>query len=68
MIMVSTDQQGANRPVGTDEKNRTQVDVAEVVPVPRWQARAWEWLDVAGRRAGLPGLVIGLAALALSVA
>lgn len=52
------------------------VDDAATVPaspVPAvdrdsWKADLWNWLERAGRRAGLPSLVIGLVALGLSAA
>jgi hypothetical protein len=41
---------------------------AEVMPSLAWKDRAWAWLEIVGRRVGLPSLVIALVSLCLSSA
>jgi len=45
-------------------------DVAapDLAAAPDWKARLWDWLEVGGKRAGIPALIISLAALYFVIA
>jgi hypothetical protein len=59
--MVSTDQAEVSAPVSSESP-------AAIVAASDSKSTLWDWLERAGRRAGLPSLVIGFVALCVSSA
>jgi hypothetical protein len=60
--MVSTDETESDKPIAPGPL------VEDAVAAPSWRVRVWDWLEIAGKRAGLPAFIVSLASLCFVVA
>jgi hypothetical protein len=53
---------GAQDALATIAGPSENVAAPDLAVAPAWKARLWDWLEVGGKRAGIPALIISLAA------
>jgi hypothetical protein len=59
---------GAQDALATIAGPSENVAAPDLAVAPAWKARLWDWLEVGGKRAGIPALIISLAAFYFVVA